>query len=275
MGCWFSAELGDGVDLVLSVAVARAPGLAVVRESLGVTVDDAPIVLREVPDADGVVFHRADAAGPGLLHVRYEATVDGRAEPPPVRDLDVVRYLQPSRYAESDVLHPFARNQFLGEHEPGPPSARPTTGALVRRVAAWVHDHLDYVSGASRPTDGAVATLLARQGVCRDFAHLVAALLRACDVPARVAAVYAPGLFPMDLHAVAEALVDGRWVVVDATGLAPRSSLVRISTGRDTADTAFLTTHGEPVTMGPLEVGAVVDDEPLPFDDGTAEVVLG
>lgn len=274
MGCWFSAELGDGVDLVLSVAVARAPGLAVVTEALTATVDGVPVALREVPDADGVVLHRVDGVGPGHLDVRYEATVAGRADPPPVRDLDVVRYLQPSRYAESDVLVPFARNLFLGAHEPGPPSARPTTAVLVREVTAWVRDHLDYVSGSSRPTDGAVATLLARQGVCRDFAHLVVALLRACDVPARVAAVYAPGLSPMDLHAVAEALVDGRWVVADATGLAPRASMLRISTGRDTADTAFLSTHGGAIEMGPLEVGAVVDDDVLPFDDPATEITL-
>ena len=39
--------------------------------------------------------------------------------------------------------------------------------------------------------------------------------------PARVVSVYAPGLYPMDFHAVAEALVDGQWRVVDATLLAP------------------------------------------------------
>ncbi len=59
-------------------------------------------------------------------------------------------------------------------------------------------------------------------------------------MPARAVAVYAPGLFPMDFHAVAEAVVDGHWQVVDATLLAPRSCLVRIATGRDAADTAFL-----------------------------------
>ena len=50
-----------------------------------------------------------------------------------------------------------------------------------------------------------------------------------------------PGLYPMDFHAVAEAYVDGGWYVVDATTLAPRQTLVRIATGRDAADTAFLT----------------------------------
>ncbi len=67
-------------------------------------------------------------------------------------------------------------------------------------------DQLTYVAGSSLPTDGAVRTLLGRQGVCRDFAHLCIALLRALNVPARLAAVFAPGLSPMEFHAVCEAL---------------------------------------------------------------------
>jgi transglutaminase-like putative cysteine protease len=75
-------------------------------------------------------------------------------------------------------------------------------------VAAWVGTRLAYVVGSSAPTDGAVETMLARRGVCRDFAHLTVALLRALDVPARLVSAYAPGLSPMDFHAVAEGLVD-------------------------------------------------------------------
>ncbi|WP_407819008.1 transglutaminase-like domain-containing protein, partial [Staphylococcus aureus] len=89
-------------------------------------------------------------------------------------------------------------------------------------------------------TDSAVDTLLAGAGVCRDYSHLTISLLRAVGIPARLVAVYAPGCDPMDFHAVVEANIDHVWRVVDATQLAPRSNLVRISTGRDAADTAFL-----------------------------------
>jgi transglutaminase-like putative cysteine protease len=91
-------------------------------------------------------------------------------------------------------------------------------------------------------------------------------------VPARLAAVYAPGLEPMDFHAVAEAFVDGGWHVVDATTLAPRSALLRISTGRDAADTAFLSTYGGRVTLESVAVTAVADE--LPDDDMTELVEL-
>ena len=86
-------------------------------------------------------------------------------------------------------------------------------------------------------------------------------MLRALNVPARLAAVYAPGLSPMEFHAVAEAFVDDAWWVVDATQLAPRQSLLRIATGRDAADTAFMTNFGAGhVSSTGLEVTAVVDD---------------
>jgi transglutaminase-like putative cysteine protease len=93
-------------------------------------------------------------------------------------------------------------------------------------------------------------------------------------VPARVAAVYAPGLRPMDFHAVAEAIVDGRWRVVDATLLAPRAGLVRIATGRDAADTAFLSTYGGAATLTRIEVMAVLDGD-LPGDDVTGLASIG
>ena len=129
-------------------------------------------------------------------------------------------------------------------------------------VADWVNRRLIYTSGASRPVDTAVDTLLAGQGVCRDYAHLTITLLRALEVPARLVAVYAPGLSPMDFHAVVEADVDGTWCVVDSTRLAPTSSLVRICSGRDAADTAFLTTLGgvarfETMTVTATTAGAL------------------
>jgi hypothetical protein len=63
----------------------------------------------------------------------------------------------------------------------------------------------------------------------------------------------------MELHAVAEAFVDDPWWVVDATQRAPRQSLLRVATGRDAADTAFLTSVGPATTLNDLQVTAVVD----------------
>ncbi|QEO16210.1 transglutaminase family protein [Agromyces intestinalis] len=221
-----------------------------------------PVAATELTDATGSRIHVVDAS-PGELTVSYTATVDGRAAPAVASEVDLLAYLRPSRYCESDTLAATAAAEFGGLEG----------AALLDGVSSWVGTRLAYVPGSSGPTDGAVQTLLSRQGVCRDYAHLVIALLRALGVPARLAAVYAPGLDPMDFHAVAEAHVDGAWRVVDATALAPRSTLVRISTGRDAADTAFLSSYGGAVVLDSVEVSAVADV--LPDDDLTEFVELG
>lgn len=256
-----SMQVDAPAELVLAVTVAS--GAYDVDELLRVTRDGEPLDVTEVAGRHGTRLHRVRSE-PGDVEVAYRATVTGRDTAPEVSDADLIEYLRPSRYADSDKLLAFAGDQFRGLRD----------RELVAAVVDWVHGHLVYLSGSSSPTDGATDTLLARRGVCRDFAHLVVALLRARDVPARLAAVYAPGLSPMDFHAVVEAVVDGEWRVVDATRLAPRQSLLRIATGRDATDTAFLSTYRGAVRLRTLAVTATSDGD-LPVDDGAALLTLG
>jgi transglutaminase-like putative cysteine protease len=236
---------------------------AQVSESLQVSCEGRPIPVSEVVMADGSRVHLA-RPDPGLVIIDYQATVTGPARPAQVSEADRIMYVRPSRYAESDRLGPLAEAEFGGIHG---------AANLLAAVSSWTGSKLRYVPGSSGPTDGAVDTMLQRQGVCRDYAHLVIALLRALDVPARLAAVYAPGLDPMDFHAVAEAVVDDQWRVVDATLLAPRASLVRIASGRDASDTAFLSTYGGAADLIESVVTAVTDG-PLPIEDVTALVSI-
>lgn len=254
-----SLDVHAPLELLLSVAVADGPFER--TELMLARSDDAPLEVQEIKTAHGGRMHRILAPA-GRVVVDYQATVTGQAPPPPVEDVDLVEYRRPSRYAESDRLLAFARDQFRGLTGPD----------LLDGVVAWVSTHVTYLSGSSLPTDGATDTLLKRRGVCRDFAHLVVALLRACDVPARLASAYAPGLKPMDFHAVAEAYVDGAWWVVDATRLAPRASLLRIATGRDATDTAFLSYYGGSLRLRAMTVTAVTDS--LAPDDGAGLVAL-
>ncbi|HEY9313627.1 transglutaminase family protein [Williamsia sp.] len=248
-------EITDETDLEFQIAVAPHPG-AQVTETLSFVLDGQPVNAKEISAAEGNRIHLLHA-GVGKLTVEYQATVVGNTAPAMVTEYDRSLYLRPSRYAEADKFFGWAAKQF-------DTSANPAE--LLESVAAWVGSHLDYTPGASGPTDGASDTLLAGAGVCRDYAHLVVAVLRALNVPARLVAVYAPGCDPMDFHAVAEAVVDDQWRVVDATCLAPRQTLVRISTGRDAADTAFLDNHGGAIILNSATVTAVVDGQ-LPSDD--------
>jgi transglutaminase-like putative cysteine protease len=250
-------DVAAPAQLILSVAVAGTD----LTEALTVNQNGNWLTAHEVQDQHGTRLHVVDALA-GRVVVHYTVEVDGVLPAPEITELDEVRYLRPSRYCESDTLGPTARNLFQG-----------LTGRdLLAAVSSWVGQQLYYVAGASAPTDGAVATMLSRQGVCRDFAHLVVALLRALDVPARLVSVYAAGLYPMDFHAVAEAFVDGDWYAVDATALAPRQTLMRIATGRDASDTAFLSTRGGAVTIHHMEIGAVAEE--LPRDDVTQMLKL-
>jgi hypothetical protein len=228
-----SADLDVDIDadttLDFQIAVAPHPD-AEVSETLSFVLNGEPIEAREITGLHGNRIHKFDAHV-GHLEVRYEATIIGQTTPAPVSDYDLSMYLWPSRYAEADKFYGFATTEF----------------------------------GSSDPIDGAVDTLLAGNGVCRDYAHLVVALLRAVNVPARLVSVYAPGLSPMDFHAVAEAFVDGHWRVVDATCLAPRQTLVRIATGRDAADTAFLDNHKGSINLTNMTVTATSDGD-LPRD---------
>ena len=249
----------EPADLVFAISVAADYQA---DERFTASLDGQPVEYHELPDIHGTRLHRL-RSGAGELVVEYSASIDGEAPPAAASETDLLVSSRPSRYAESDSLLPTAAAEFGGI----------TDGAeILAAVSSWVGTRLAYVSGSSLPTDGAVRTLLARQGVCRDYAHLSVALLRALGIPARLAAVYAPGLAPMDFHAVAEAWVDGRWCAVDATTLAPRQSLVRIATGRDAADTAFLNVMSGRADLVGLTVSAVVDV--LPNDDVTQLVSI-
>jgi transglutaminase-like putative cysteine protease len=184
-------------------------------------------------------------ARPGPLLVHYKADVEVHAVQPPA-DLPQVPVaevpdillgdLLPTRYCESDLLGPFAREQF-GKLPPGL--------ARVQHVVDWVRRTLRYQPGSTNSSSTAQDVLKQGAGVCRDFAHVSIALCRALNVPARLVSGYVwfdeP---PQDFHAVFEAWLGGQWVMFDPTGMGPVDRIVRIGTGRDAKAVAFSTVFG-------------------------------
>jgi transglutaminase-like putative cysteine protease len=268
-----ASELGfaasDEVVLLLQLAPASSAG-ELIDEHLEVT-SDGRVPRPAVTEVAGLLGGRMHVvrAEAGTLSISYTATLraaapaEPRATADPL-DLEAVVALRQSRFCPSDAMAGFAAVEF-SDVEPG--------GDVGAAVAAWVFERLAYEPGASGPLDTAVETLVSGSGVCRDYAHLTVALCRALGVPARMVAVYAPGLAPMDFHAVAEVRHGGSWQVHDATRLAPRNSLVRISTGRDAADTAFATTLSGTAELISVGVFAVVEGD-LPRDDHAGRVAL-
>jgi transglutaminase-like putative cysteine protease len=256
-------ELED--PTVIAVQVAVAEGTPTDAETLAIDLDGEPIEPIEVDGGHRSRVHVIEA-GAGRLSVRYGATTADRdvSVPSELSLSERLRWLRQSRYCPSDLAEEFA------VHELGELRGSPTSG---RAVGRWVHNRLTYELGSSGPGDSAIDTLLSGRGVCRDFAHLTVTMCRALGIPARFVAVYAPGLSPMDFHAVAEVEGAEGWEIVDATGLAPRSSLVRIATGRDAADTALVTTLQGHAELLEYTVTAYTLDD-LPIDDLDAAVHL-
>ena len=134
--------------VVFQVAAVQAPGLEV-DENLVLTLDGKPMSAREVVGVTGSRFHLVEPQ-PGKLLLSYTATVTGRTDPPEVLDHELIEYLRPSRYAESDKLAGVAAHEFGGITAPD---------ELLAGVAAWVGGHLSYMFGSSDPIDGSVESV--------------------------------------------------------------------------------------------------------------------
>lgn len=157
------------------------------------------------------------------------------AVPPHLLPGDTVRYLMPSRYCPSDEFQTFVAAEF----------GHLTGGAQIVAMRDWIRGAFSYVPGVSNAQTTALDSFVQRQGICRDFAHVMVTLARAATIPARFVSVYAPGVTPPDFHAVAEVYLDGTWHLVDATGMAPADTIARIGVGADAADVAFLNVFGQ------------------------------
>lgn len=207
---------------------------------------------------------------PCNFHVSYRATVELTHETQNSNDVgespvsqtppDVLTYLNPSRYCESDLLSRFAFEEF-GQLYPGYSS--------VQAICNWVFEQLDYTPGSTSASTTAADVLLQRTGVCRDYAHLAIALCRGVGIPARYVAGYAVDLQPPDFHGFMEAFLDGHWYLFDPTRLTSILGLVRIGTGRDAADVSVATIRGN-VLLTQQNVWAThAHNSTDPIDDGS------
>jgi transglutaminase-like putative cysteine protease len=237
-----SYQLDAACDFVFLIHAANGPGQTIAWEELRV---EPPTPYRSYVDAhSGNRFLRLQA-GAGPFTVIYRASVDRMREPIdpaaqelPVHELpdDVLRFLLPTRYCESDLLAAAAVQLF---------GALPRGYSRVQAVSDWVQGNIAYRIGSTNATTTARDVFAQRAGVCRDYAHLAVTFCRALNIPARLVSGYArfpeP---PPDFHAVFEAFLGGRWVLFDPSGMASVDQVVRVATGRDAKDVAFATIFG-------------------------------
>ncbi len=227
---------------LFQIAAARTKHQDVVWEQL--EIEPLLNVEKYQVGLEGNQLHRV-VVQPCELRISYQANVElapevsrptsvGESSTPQMPP-EVLTYLNPSRYCESDLLARFAFEEF---------GQLPRGFSRVQAICDWVFGHLDYTPGSTTSSTTAADVLLQRTGVCRDYAHLATALCRGVGIPARYVAGYAIDLQPPDFHGFMEAFLDGQWYLFDPTRLAPVSGLVRIGVGRDAADVSFATLTG-------------------------------
>ena len=249
-------------DFVFNMHAAHTPHQTVSSEQL--LISQAIAAQVQTDPTSGNRYMRMRAFG-GPLQLSYTATVDishHQADPAGIAEVPVhllppetMGYIYPSRYCQSDRLLRLASNEF-GRMQQG--------YARVQAIRDWVIRHVAFTSNTSNANTSAVDTLIEQVGVCRDFAHLMIALCRACNIPARFATGtdYGsdPVLGPPDFHAYVEVYLGDRWYIFDASGTAMPMAFVRFGTGRDAADVAFATIFGNVQTQAPVIRAWAVED---------------
>ncbi|WP_088634036.1 transglutaminase family protein [Phaeobacter sp. 22II1-1F12B] len=228
-------DVAQAADIMLQVGIGEFDRQTLVDHSY---YSDTQLMIRDAPS--NLVWAQVQQS----FSCRYTALIDvtrpnADIQPLPtmaLRDLpeEVMPYLVPSRYCPSDQFQKFAEDKFGAS----------SGGQRVLDILAWVRNNLTYMIGTSNAQTTALDTFIARQGVCRDFAHLVITLVRASTIPARMVSGYGLGVKPQDFHALAEVYLDGAWHLIDATGMTEPNGIAKVSAGRDAADIAFMTIYG-------------------------------
>jgi transglutaminase-like putative cysteine protease len=242
-----------GCDFIFNIHAAHTDRQRVVDEVL--TLSQKVRSTLETDPATRNRYLRLSAL-PGPLRVAYSATVDlthHLAQPDQIAEVPVARlpaqalsYIYPSRYCQSDRLLKLAMREF----------GRQWQGyARVQGIRDWVLRRTTFLQNTSNATTSAIDTLIDTVGVCRDFAHLMIALCRAVNIPARFTTGIDygadPALGPTDFHAYVEAYLGDRWYMFDPSGTAIPMGFVRLGTGRDAADVAFATIFGPVSSSAP------------------------
>ncbi len=256
-----------GADFIFNIHAAHTKNQTVMAEQLSIN-QRSPPQIYAAPTTRNRYMRLHAAQGP--LKVGYKATVDisHHVEDPqalqevPVRylPLGTVQYIYPSRYCQSDEFIQMATHTF-GHLQQG--------YERVLAVQNWVQTHVKYQSNTSNSNTSALDTYRQGSGVCRDFAHLMIALLRAINIPARFTTGTDFGadaeIGPPDFHAYVEVYLGDRWYIFDSSGTAIPMGFVRFGTGRDAADVAFATIFGDVTSQSPMIRIKAIEDESRGF----------
>ena len=243
----FTFEATETADVLIQFEAAHIPEQRIVDANTSMSEVEHCARVMAQDDIGERLWIRTE----GTFEVNYTATVEPDRHLPELAGLEpilphdmpgeAVQYLFDSRFVQASKFQDFVRDTF----------GDATGGQMVIAMRDWIADKFVYTPGASGPDTDATASFIARRGICRDYAHVMVALARAAQIPARYVACYSPGVEPPDFHAVAEVFLNdpdtdggGTWQLVDATDMATARDIAKIGVGRDAADVSFMTSFG-------------------------------
>jgi transglutaminase-like putative cysteine protease len=251
-----------GADFIFNIHAAHTPRQRVAAEYFSINQPVTFGLHTSTTEPNRIVRLKAL---PGSLVLSYTATVDilhHREDPANLREMaigelpnTVLPYLYPSRYCQSDYLITLASKLF---------GQIPRGYCRILAIQEWVRSQILFKSNSSNTNTSALDTLNCKVGICRDFAHLMIALCRALNIPARfvTGTDYGadPILGPPDFHAYVEVYLSHQWYIFDPSDTTIPEGLVRFGTGRDAADVAFATIFGEIQSKAPYVRATAIED---------------
>ncbi len=252
VGCEFELQVPMATTAVLQVAPHAQQDAAIGREWWQTTdvhhrYEDGHANRCErfslTPGASRITYGAEVTTSAAADEVAVGATEIAAADLPD----ELLHWVMPSRFCQPDELGEDAWDLF-GSIEPG--------WGRVQAVCDFVHSEIEYLAGSSNPWTTAMDVYRARQGVCRDFAHLAISFCRALNIPARYVFGYIPDIGvplpdePMDFSAWFEVRLSDRWYTFDARLNQPRIGRVVVGRGNDAVDVAMMTSLGAVELVG-------------------------
>jgi hypothetical protein len=267
-----SYEVFSTTTFIFNIQAARLSNQEIIEENLFITptIDFVEFSINN----DEARFIKLVVNQGNNFTITYKATVDLHYKiidntnllktiPVAAFSNDVIPYLFPSRHCQSDKLRKFATKEFgylINEYD------------KVIAINEWIFNHTDYISGASDSGTSAIDTLIQREGVCKDFAHMGIALCRSLDIPARYITGYGYNLQPPDFHACYEAYLGGNWIFFDATKMVALNGFVKIANAKDATEVAVASFFGN-TNCTYMNVQCTTTDEPfIPFIPADAKM---
>jgi len=260
VSCDLRFQIDEATALILMLRPISGAQQRITKSSYTVEPD---VQITENKDGYGN-FHQRLIAPPGefIIHTSYEVITAETIDSAPgaafveIQNLpnQVLPYLLPSRYCESDRFGDLAR-EIVADTLPGYDQ--------VGKIVDWVRQSIQYIPGSSDSPLSAVEVHHRGYGVCRDLAQLAITLCRSISIPARLVVGYLYQLEPMDLHAWFEAYIGGRWYTFDPTQSDLRGGRVIIAFGRDAADVSIFHQFGLGCILNGMDVRVALQDHVL------------